>query len=262
MSIRTTLLERILEPDGIAVVFQPIYSLRSDTPRLYALEGLVRGPLGTNMESADVLFEYVRRKREESLVDRVCVSRVLQAAREFPGSPRISLNVHASTLGRDPEFVSFLGDQAAAAQMSPTRLTVEIVEHSPFWDGPSFFRAVSGLRELGVRIALDDVGLGQSNYRMMLDSHPDYLKVDRYVVDGSSTDYFRQCILRSISDLARAFYAQAVAEGLDNVADLNAVIDAGFDLVQGFLLCQPANAATLTRIGALNGAVNQLSEAS
>jgi EAL domain-containing protein (putative c-di-GMP-specific phosphodiesterase class I) len=241
----TSLLERILEPNGLTVVFQPMFQLKAEGWRLHALEALTRGPAGTNMENAAVLFEYVRRKREESLVDRECLTRALRTAKELRGEPRLTVNVHASTLGRDQGFVQFLADALDQNGIAAPRLVVEIVEHSPFWDGRSFTLALDGLRELGVAIALDDVGLGNSNYRMVLECRPDYFKVDRYLVCHSASDFYRRALLRSITDLAASFGAFAVAEGVDAHEDLEAVLSEGYRLVQGFLLSTPQTVAAL-----------------
>lgn len=229
------LLEAILEPGGLTVHFQPVVELAGDGRRLHSLECLTRGPKGTNLESAEVLFDYVRRKREESLVDRACVRAAFAAARSLPGTPRLSINVHASTLGRDHEFLVFLGDIADVHAIPLRELTVEIVDHAPPWDGRSFMGAVDGLRRIGVRIGLDDVGLGQSNYRMMVDCRPDYFKIDRYFALGCAVDPYRQAVLESIHDLARKFGGRAVAEGVETAADLQAIARIGIGLVQGHL---------------------------
>src|SRR5262249_2233550 len=70
-------------------------------------ECLMRGPSDTNIEPADILFEYARRKRAESAVDRACIAVALKAAQQLDTVPRFFLNVHASTLGRDADFVRF-----------------------------------------------------------------------------------------------------------------------------------------------------------
>jgi EAL domain-containing protein (putative c-di-GMP-specific phosphodiesterase class I) len=59
------LLDAILEPGGLRVRVQPIVEVHGEEWRLHGVECLMRGPKGTNLESADILFEYVRRKREE-----------------------------------------------------------------------------------------------------------------------------------------------------------------------------------------------------
>jgi EAL domain-containing protein (putative c-di-GMP-specific phosphodiesterase class I) len=230
-----SLLDRILEPGELSVVFQPIFEFTAGRRALHAIECLIRGPRGTNLESADLLLEYVRCKREESLVDRVCIETALAAARALPDQPHLCLNVHASTVGRGESFLAGVSEAAGRNGIPLSRLTVEIVEHAPPWDEAGFLRAVRGLREMGVRIALDDIGLGQSNYKMILDTRPDYFKVDRYIVHGAHADPYRLAVLESIAQLARKFGGRVVAEGVEVDADLQAVLGLGIDLMQGFL---------------------------
>jgi len=239
------LLDRLLEPDALSVAFQPIFQCRGSSRTLHALECLIRGPKGTNMEDPDVLLEYVRRKREESLFDRVCISTALAESQGLPGTPRLCLNVHASTLGRDRDFVAFLSGTAEQNSVCVKRLTVEIVEHAPPWDGPSFQRAIDELRQLGIKVALDDIGLGQSNYKMILDARPDYFKLDRYFVKGASTDFHRRAVLESVAQLAVRFGGRVVAEGVEDTADLDAVLAQGIDLIQGFLFSRALSCANL-----------------
>jgi EAL domain-containing protein (putative c-di-GMP-specific phosphodiesterase class I) len=239
------IIDSLFEPGAITAVFQPIFECRAGARSLYALEGLIRGPKGTNMEDPEVLLEYVRRKREEARIERVCVESVLRAAAGLPARPRLSLNVHASTLGRDPGFVGFLIEEAEGCGIEPPRLTVEIVEHAPPWDGPAFLAALEALRRHGVHIALDDVGLGQSNYKMMLDARPDYFKIDRYFVQGVSGDPHRRAVLESITQLARRFGGRVVAEGVETEADFLAVAAQGIELIQGFLFSPALSGAAL-----------------
>jgi EAL domain-containing protein (putative c-di-GMP-specific phosphodiesterase class I) len=244
------LLDAILDPGGLRVLFQPIVEVGPEGKRgVHALECLTRGPQGTNLENAGVLFDYVRRKREESRVDRACVSTALDTAVAIPNRPLLSLNVHASTLGRDLGFPAFLGERAAAAGIPPGDLIVEIVEHAPPWDGHSFLAALQTLRDMGVRIALDDVGLGQSNYRMVLDCRPDYFKIDRYFAHGSAGDPHRRAVMESVHQLARKFGAQVVAEGIERPEDLETVTSLGIDLVQGYIFSPPVTADKLNGHG-------------
>jgi EAL domain-containing protein (putative c-di-GMP-specific phosphodiesterase class I) len=249
------LLDVLLAPGRLSVLFQPMFEVGTTTPHLHALECLIRGPRGTNAERADVLFEYVRRKRAEAAVDRACVAAALADAGHLPGEPRLSLNVHAATLGRDPGFRAFLLEQAREARIEPRRLVVEIVEHAPRLDVPSFRRALAALREAGITIALDDVGLGQSNFKMMLDVRPDIYKIDRYLVSGAWSDPYKQVILDSLARMVRRLEARAVAEGVEDHHELVAVEAAGIDLVQGFLFARPLSRADLLAAGHLSGRV-------
>ena len=199
-----------------------------------------------------MLLEYVRRKREESLFDRVCVATALAAARDLPGAPHLSVNVHASTLGRDQGFVPFLAGAAREQGIEAPRVTLEIVEHAPPWDGLSFLNAIAGAREQGMSVALDDVGLGQSNYKMILDARPDYFKLDRYFVKGAHSDVHRQAVLESVAQLALRFGGRVVAEGVEDTADLETAMRYGIDLIQGFLFSRPLPRPDLLASGALD----------
>jgi EAL domain-containing protein (putative c-di-GMP-specific phosphodiesterase class I) len=233
------LLDRILEDGGLSVVFQPVVEVTPGGLLLHGLECLARGPRGTNAQRADVMFEYVRRKHQEPVVDRACIRVALKEASRLPGAPTLSLNVHASTVGRDPEFPAFFIDAAERHGVHPSRLIIEIVEHTQHWDGVTFERGLCALREAGARIALDDVGLGHSNYRMMLDTRPEYLKIDRYFVHGAQDDRDRRVVLDSIAQLALKLGARAVGEGVEDSTDLVPLREFGIDLVQGNLFDRP-----------------------
>jgi EAL domain-containing protein (putative c-di-GMP-specific phosphodiesterase class I) len=249
----TTLLDTLLEPGRLSVVFQPIFEVGSARPQLHGLECLIRGPQGTNAERPAVLFEYVRRKRAEAAVDRACVAAALDEAAKLPVASRLNLNVHACTLGRDLGFTAFLLERAAAAGIPHGLLVIEIVEHAPPLDVPAFRRALGELREAGLTIALDDVGLGQSNYKMILDVRPEIYKLDRYLVARAWNDPYRQVILDSLARMVRRLEARAVAEGVEDSNELVAVEAAGIDLVQGFLFARPMPRAELVATGVLAG---------
>ena len=248
-----TLLDEILEPGRLSVMFQPIFEVAAPRPTLHAVECLIRGPRGTNLERPAVLFEYVRRRRTEAVVDRACTKTALTEASCLSAVPRLSVNVHASTLARDGAFPAFLLDTAVRSGIDPGRLIVEIVEHAPPLDVPSFRGALATLRASGVSIALDDVGLGQSNYKMILDVRPDIYKLDRYLVDSAWNDPYRQVILDSLARMVRRLEARTVAEGVETPQELVAVEAAGIDLVQGYLFAQPLSREDLLATGLLTG---------
>ncbi|HEV2348756.1 MAG TPA: EAL domain-containing protein [Terriglobia bacterium] len=246
-----TLLDTILKPGSLMPVFQPIFEIHGEERELHYLECLMRGPKGTSVERADILFGYVRRKREEISVDRACMRAALQATSMLPFEPNISVNVHASTLGRDAGFVSYLKGLADDWGITSNRLTVELIEHAPFWDVAGIWRAIDELRSYGMRLAVDDVGAGQSNYNMILDCCPDALKVDAYVVRGCHADKHRVAVLESITTLARRFGAQIIAEGIEEAADLEVLLGMGINLIQGYMLARPMTIQNLLQSGLL-----------
>ncbi len=233
------LLDAVLKPGGVSTLMQPIFEVSPRGQRLHAVECLTRGPKGTILESAGVLFEYVRRKRQEPAVDRTCVRAALEAARGLPPDLDLSINVHASTLGSDRQFAAFLLETADQNSVCPSRIIIEVVEQTPSWDRPSLISCMDTLRENEVRIALDDLGSGHSNFRMLLDCKPDYIKVDSSIVTGCSGDSYRRAVLSSILHLGREFGAVPVAEGVERYSDLDTLLSMGFSLMQSHLFATP-----------------------
>jgi EAL domain-containing protein (putative c-di-GMP-specific phosphodiesterase class I) len=234
--VKPSLLDQVLAPGGLTARFEAIADVGAHPLRPCYFEGLIRGPVGTNLETADILFSYIRRKGEGVRMDRLCVSTVLAAAQTLPPHAAIGLNVEASTLAGDPGFPEYLACVADSRGIAASRLVVEIVEQSRPANVGAFRAALAALRAARVRIALDDVGCAHSNYRMMLETRPDFFKIDRYLVGGASTDPLRRKVMRSIAALGRSFGARVVAEGIESARDLRTVRALGIDLVQGYFV--------------------------
>jgi len=245
--VTACLMDRILGPGGLTVRFQPIVQVEDGRARVHGFEGLVRGPAGSTVESAAVLFDYVRRKHEEVAVDQACIAAILAAAGDIPSDVRLSVNVHAVTLARAPGFASFVLRHLEANGIEPARLTVEIVEHAHQWAGPALMEALGRMRASGVRVALDDVGQGQSNLRMIVDCQPDYLKLDAYFVRGVEHDPFRQAVLQSVAVLAARLGGEAVAEGVEHRAEVETALALGISLFQGFYFATPSEPSRTSR---------------
>jgi EAL domain-containing protein (putative c-di-GMP-specific phosphodiesterase class I) len=239
------LLEGLLRPGSLRALFQPVFDLSTNLHPHY-LEGLIRGPEGSNLEPPEILFDYARRKRATLEVDRACLRTVLKAARALPDVP-VGINLHASTLAGDLELLPFVGDLLTETDIAPDRIVVELIAQEHPTDEAVLLLNLEGLRAIGVRLALDDFGSGQANYRMLLETRPDYLKVDRCFIHGAGRDPRRQAFLDSVAALAARMGARVIAEGVEKPADLARVQAAGVDLVQGRLLGHPAPAARWQR---------------
>ena len=240
-----TLIDRLRQPKAIRMEFQPIVRVTPARFELYALEALARGPEGSSVARPDILFEYARRKGEESAVDLICVAEALSASAVIPQRPMLSINIHGATLANVDKVADQLLEAAATYGIAPGQLMLEIVEHRASWAIETFRATLETLRDAGVRIAVDDLGAGASNYRMIVDCRPDHLKVDRHVVHGCSRDPWRRAVLQSIVTLANACDATPIAEGIEDTADLDVLLDLGINTVQGWLFARSLSADEL-----------------
>ncbi len=246
------MIDELLVPGAIRVEFQPILTLNGTGARLYALEALSRGPRGTSMEKANVLFEYARRKGEETRIDLLCINEALAAAATLPREPHITINVHGSTLSSVPRFTATFLELASTHGIAPERLMLEIVEHRAPWCIEALRATLAELREAGIRIALDDLGVGASNYHLFVDCRPDHIKIDRYLVKGCANDPYRVAVLRSIVALASASGATAIAEGVELHEDLVILRELGIRHVQGWMFSPSLPPAELAESRFLN----------
>ena len=224
-------------PGPLGTVLQTIVDTSGDTPSVFAVECLTRGPRGSKLYEAPPLFDYIRRRGLETEMDCDVVGRALRAG--AGRAPRIALNVHPSTLADNGRFVGCLIKQTEAAGIDPATVIVEIGEHTPASDPFAFAGALRALRERRFAIAVDDVGFGYSNYKAILDCRPDYLKIDRYFVHGASSDPGKVAVARSILALAEFFNARVIAEGVEEQEDYLVLKELGIDLFQGFLFSRP-----------------------
>lgn len=231
----------LLNGEQLSTVFQPIFDISSPDCEVWGLEALTRGPAGTHFERASVLFDYIRLKQEEVAADRCCIAAAFAARqRLLPQSlPRLTVNVHAGTLERDRTFPAYVAATAAEHGIAARDLVVEIIEQSTYYDSTHLIRALDDLRSLGVRISIDDLGLGHGNYRLILDAHPDYLKLDRYFIHGCADDYRRRVLIESVQHIGVSLGCAVIAEGVERIEDLLTLRAMNISLVQGFLLAVP-----------------------
>jgi EAL domain-containing protein (putative c-di-GMP-specific phosphodiesterase class I) len=239
MSTWHSLFDRLMSPGQITTLFQPIFRVDQDRLDVFALEALSRGPAGTNVERADVLFEYVRRKRKEDVLDVACFDHALKHSMALPPFGRLFFNVHASTLAKGPGFVDNIEAICVDSEVSPTHLVLEVVEHTPYWNSHEFLTSTRRLREMGVRIAVDDLGVAYSSFKMILDIGPDYFKIDSYITHDCHRDRIRRSMVESFVSLARTAGAALIAEGVETKSDMEELRSLGIDLFQGYLLAQP-----------------------
>jgi EAL domain-containing protein (putative c-di-GMP-specific phosphodiesterase class I) len=92
---------------------------------------------------------------------------------------------------------------------------------------------------MGMTLAVDDVGSGYSGLQIISKLKPAYLKLDKSLVRAVSRSKISQEMLKAIVVLGRSFGAKLIAEGIENVDQLNALRSIGIDYGQGFFLGRP-----------------------
>lgn len=235
----------LIEPyarGSIRTLFQPIYKLGPDGPRLFGAECLSRGPEGSAFESAAALFGFAREAGTICSLDRACIALGLCHAVDLPPSTLVFLNLHPETLKHDIEFPSFLEAAALEYGIALDRIVIELLEYSRIaWARPSKrCRQLAGLRAKGVRLALDDVHTSVDEVSRVADYQPDFLKIDGEVLRGARSHAPHRRFLVMMLDFAERLNIGVIAEGLESEHDLRVTQAAEIFLAQGYLLARPA----------------------
>jgi len=166
---------------------------------------------------------------------------------------QISVNVSPRQLRR----LDFLDRVAAHLQVTgadPARLTVELTESAMSDEKGAAWPILHGLRDLGLRLALDDFGAGYSSLSRLREMPMETLKIDRDFLREVPASPEATAIVGAILDLARALGRVAVAEGVETEAQQRFLIEQRCPLLQGFLLGRPMPADDVAALLAADAA--------
>jgi EAL domain-containing protein (putative c-di-GMP-specific phosphodiesterase class I) len=127
-------------------------------------------------------------------------------------------------------------------QLVPTQLEVEVAETSLMYNIDAAVKQIHRLRELGVRVALDDFGAGDCSLRMLRDLPIDTLKLDRHLVARLPDSAVDAALVRSVIGLCADYRITVIAEGVETPAQAAWLKANGCEYVQGFLVAYPMTA--------------------
>lgn len=226
--------------------FQPIVDLNSgriigaeSLVRFIDRSGIVRGPSGIieHIEDNFDHLETLTRRVFRSIADGV--GQLLDRRRDF----YISANVPAILLA-SPRLKQMLEDSGLAPYID--RLVCEITERQALTDAGR--EALAGARPLGLRIAMDDFGTGQSGLKQLIGLPLDMLKIDKSQVDPLMKDTTADRLLRGVVALAAALRVKVIAEGVETREQAFFLRAAGVDAGQGWVWSKAVPAGVLERL--------------
>jgi diguanylate cyclase len=165
---------------------------------------------------------------------------VAQAARLDRAGHRIGMSVNISRYDLvDEDLAAYVDSVLALQGCPPERLTLEVTESALGGDPERAERCVLQLRARGLRVSIDDFGVGYSSMSQLLGLAIDELKIDKSFILGLSSDPRAEAIVRSTIELARALGLTLVAEGIETVEVLKSLQRLGADVGQGHLIARP-----------------------
>lgn len=227
-----------MNAEEIVCVLQPQYD--ADTLEILGAEALVRWDCPKRGLLAPAQFlQNATDVGMLGMIDRYVFERVAKLQTEWHGAgidfPRISVNISRGRLEDNDLEV-----QTRAVLAEYHRIGFELLE-TTFMDAPStaFKFKLDGLREMGIRIEIDDFGTGHASVKALQAIQPDAVKIDRSLVAPVAMKSKQLEILQNLTRIARLEDAEIVVEGLETGAHLAAIRKLDCDVLQGYVLQRP-----------------------
>ena len=167
----------------------------------------------------------------------VCTQARTWRAAQLP-SLRVAVNISMRQF-QEPGFVQTVGQVLTETGLDPAWLELEITESTAMRDAAFTISVLRQLREMGVRISIDDFGTGHSSLRYLRDFPIQVLKIDGSFVRDITTDPNDAALVAEVITLSHRLGLEVVAEGVETREQLDFLRDGGCDQFQGYLCAKP-----------------------
>jgi PAS domain S-box-containing protein len=228
-----TLRERVrraLDHPDLEMALQPIISI--ETGRLTGVEALARFGDG---RPPDLWFDEAGKAGLRQELEALAIRRAVERIDELPDGVSMSVNACPDVI-IDPDFLPMLLE----LKVPLDRVIIEVTEHVRIDEYSRLQTAVAALRDVGLRLAVDDTGAGYASLSHVLRLRPDIIKLDRSIISSIDTDGARRTLVTALVLLALDMDAVVTAEGVETEAELGALATLGVDHAQGYLIARPS----------------------
>lgn len=219
---------------GIQFAFQPLVSLADS--RIVGYEALVRGRSGETASSiiANVMPENL------SYFDQACRSRAIQDAAEQGLRSDLFLNctqVSPENLGL---ALSATQEQIEACGMSSRQLVLEFASLGRLGNPRELADVRDRANAFGFRVLADNFGTGEAGLKRLAVFRPEFVKLDREIINQVHTSTRRQAMILGIVATCRALGTEVIAAGVEREEEVSWLSEqAGIKLFQGFYFARP-----------------------
>ncbi len=220
--------------ESLWMAYQPI--VKANSGNIFGFEALLRSNEHSMLDPSDVL-DAAEKLRQLDALGRTIRDRAALGMDQAPEDTALFVNLHTTDL-LDPMLTSADAPLSKLAH----RVVLEITERSSLQHIRDVRGRIALLREMGFRIAVDDLGAGYAGLSSFALLEPDIVKLDMSLVREVHSSQTRQKLIRSMTDLCKDMGMLVVAEGVESKEEKDALVELGCDLLQGFMFAKPAKA--------------------
>src|SRR5690349_13379601 len=226
--VQQAAIRQIVAEGGPHIVYQPQLSLSRLVVDGY--EALARFP-DSPIRGTQSWFARARELGLGAALEASALGQALSRRHERPAGTILAVNLSPAVLA-SPAVATVLPDDL-------TGIEIELTEHEWAPGGGRLRRQLDLLRERGVKVAIDDVGVAHSGLRRVMDLAPDRIKLDKHLVQGVAGSTAKTALIRAVVDFADHIDAAVLAEGVENIDDLEALAELDVGYAQGWMIGLP-----------------------
>lgn len=213
--------------------YQPIKSTKKDKPSYY--EALVRLRDNNKDLTPGLFLDKAKTTRYYCEITRSVIEQAVLASEQYQVAISVNLSIEDIL---NEETVSFI--HYVLAEHKKAQLIFEITETESTEDFTKVQVFAKEVRRLGGQIAIDDFGVGYSNFSRLISLRPDYLKIDGSIVQNVLHDPTSASILNGLISICKELSIPIVAEFVEN-EDVNGYLcDQQIEYLQGYYIGKPA----------------------
>ena len=227
----------LIEEGALVPVYQPILDFSSG--ETLGWEAFSRGPADSSFCMPSTFFRFAEHVGGVFELDQRCREMALANLGPIGPEQKIFINTHPMSLNNDrfapQNTIEFLRQYG----LEPGNVVFEFSENLNLTSPAHLRQALEPYRELGFKVAIDDVGGGQSSLVLLSQVQPDFIKLDAFMVRGVDVDPFKRLMIEALIYLAKKIKARVIAVGLESETEFSSIVSMGVLAGQGFLLSGP-----------------------
>lgn len=231
-------LQRLIRSEQVETVYQPVVDLVEQ--RVLGYEALTRVP-GTAFKSPERLFKVARDNGALWAIERLCRNTALKNLPSLEPGQKLFLNIEPDSFN-DPDLrMSGFPELLQRVGLTPDRVVFELTEHAIVEDFSALRESLNDVRAAGYQLAMDDVGSGYAGLQAIAEIRPDFLKVDMSLVRNLHLDPIKSELIRTIRRFTDSTSIALIAEGVEQMVELEKLREVGVRCAQGFLFARPGS---------------------
>ncbi len=237
-------LAKSIEQGDFELAFQPKISLTTGEPA--SVEALIRwNRPGQPSLSPEVFMQVADETGQIQALTKYVINSALRQVAEWPqcwGRLPVAVNLTPSVI-QSEGLVDLVADARSIWGVGEGGLILEVTESGLMESPALILERLHQLRQAGNRISIDDFGTGYSSFSYFKNIPAHELKIDKSFVTHLLSNEADAKIVRTVIELAHNFGLKVVAEGVEDLATLDALMDLGCDYAQGYVISKPLSQA-------------------